>query len=53
MIYRRLETVGNSSVEHVVTGDYEEVLAIFTELQAKDAVEYHGAISPWILEEGE
>lgn len=42
MIYRKLVTRGEDTIEHIIEGDYEEVLALFTELEAKDAVEYHG-----------
>ncbi len=48
MKYTRIEKAGDNSIEHIVEGDYsrcslrphEEVLAIFTEMNAKDAVEY-------------
>lgn len=46
MKYTRIEKVGNNSIEHTVEGDYEEVLAIFTEMNAKDAVEYQWRQQP-------
>lgn len=40
---KTIESVGDASItEHTIEGDYEEVLALFAELEAKDAVEYHG-----------
>ncbi len=33
MIYRKLETCGECSVEHTVEGEYTEVLGLFLELE--------------------
>jgi len=36
MKYTKIERAGNSSIEHIVEGDYEEVAAVFAELNETD-----------------